>query len=133
MLKTSKLISIRNKKRKMLLVQRKKDPPGVHSFPGGKRKRSESARKAVRRELKQELPEAKCRVGKIFSKSNGTSRKKGVRVEAKDTFFFGKVTGKLTRGKEIRSAAYMVPWHIRFTRSARAQRDKLHASGYLKR
>jgi 8-oxo-dGTP diphosphatase len=117
MTKSSKLLIAR--KKRMLLVRRKKD--GAWTFPGGKRKgRSETARRCLKRELREELPGLRLGKTKVWRKVKGKNPDTGTKMHH-TIFKSARVRGSLTVGdkREIDRVAWRKPGKTRLTASAR--------------
>jgi len=132
MIKAAKLVVAR--KGKVLLVKRRTD--GLWMFPGGRRKRSasESPKRCLRREIKEELPYLKLGPVKLWTKLTGKNQHSG-RSMSDAIFLAEKAKGRLTIGDEdeLVKAEWRRPWGLRLTPTSRQIRDELVASGYLRR
>jgi 8-oxo-dGTP diphosphatase len=95
-------------------------------FPGGRRRSRESAKKCLRREIKEELP--KIKLGRLRLWKELKAKKPRSRRNMNDAIFVTtKASGRLTIGdkQEIDKAAWRKPRGVRLTPTSRYIRDKL--------
>jgi 8-oxo-dGTP diphosphatase len=126
MAKSSKLVAARNGL--VLLVRRKRD--GLWTFPGGKRKRAqESAKRCLRREIREELPGLRLGPARLWRQIKGRNPISGKRMNDA-IFLVTSITGKLAIGDdgEIDRAEWREPFRVRLTPTSRFVRDQLFAS-----
>src|SRR5215475_1549580 len=122
MAKSSKLVVA--KRGRVLLVRCRRD--GLWMFPGGRKRRNESEKRCLRREIKEELPKLKLgrlRLWKAVKAKNKVSGRK-----MSDAIFIAKeARGPLTIGdtKEIDRAVWHKPHRVRLTPTSRYIRNKL--------
>ena len=122
MAKSSKLVA--SKKGRVLLVRRRVDK--LWMFPGGRRRRGETEKECLRREIKEELPKLKLGRLKLWKAVSATNRRSGRKMS--DAIFIAKgAKGRLAIGdkKEIDRAAWQKPRGIRLTATSRYIRDRL--------
>lgn len=122
MAKSSKLVA--SKKGRVLLVRRRGDK--LWMFPGGRRRRGETDKQCLRREIKEELPKLKLGRLKLWKQVNATNRRSG-RKMSDAIFIAAKAGGLLTIGdkREIDRASWRKPRGVRLTPTSRFIRDKL--------
>jgi 8-oxo-dGTP diphosphatase len=122
MAKSSKVVAVR--RNRILLVRRRRDQ--LWMFPGGQKRKRESEKDCLRREINEELPKLKLRRIKLWKEVNKTNRHSGRKMS--DAVFVAKwVSGKLTIGDkhEIDRAAWRKPHGTRLTPTSRYVRDRL--------
>jgi len=130
MIMASKLVAPRGGK--VLLVKRRAD--GLWMFPGGRRKAgaSESSKRCLRREMREELPDLELGPFKRWATLRGENRHSG-RMMSDAVFLAERAKGRLTIGdeQEIVKAEWRRPWGLRLTPTSRHIRDELVEAGYL--
>jgi ADP-ribose pyrophosphatase YjhB (NUDIX family) len=122
MAKSSKLVAAR--KGLVLLVRRRRD--GLWTFPGGRKRGRESARRCLQRELGEELPRLRLGSPRLWRKVKGKNPISGGRMS--DAIFLVRdVDGPLVIGdpREIDRAEWRRPWGLRLTPTSRFIRDQL--------
>jgi 8-oxo-dGTP diphosphatase len=122
MAKSSKLVAAR--RGRVLLVRRRCDR--LWMFPGGRKRRRESAKACLRREIKEELPKLKLGRLRLWKEINSKNRRSGRKMS--DAIFIAeKTSGRLLIGdrREIDRAVWRKPRGIRLTATSRYIRDKL--------
>ena len=122
MAKSSKLVAAR--RGRVLLVRRRRDR--LWMFPGGRKRRRETAKACLRREIKEELP--KLKLGRIRLWKEISSRNPRSGHNMSDAIFIAKKTsGGLSIGdkREIDRAVWRKPSGVRLTATSRHIRDKL--------
>lgn len=122
MAKSSKLVA--RKRGKLLLVRRRSD--GLWAFPGGRKRRGETDRSCLKREIKEELPKLKLGRLQLWKEVKSKNRHSGRKMS--DAIFIAKkVAGRLSVGdkKEITRAEWKSPKGSRLTATSRYIRDKL--------
>jgi ADP-ribose pyrophosphatase YjhB (NUDIX family) len=122
MAKSSKLVA--SKKGRVLLVRRRGDK--LWMFPGGRRRRGETEKECLRREIKEELPKLKLGRLKLWKEVSATNRRSG-RKMSDAIFIANKTAGVLKIGdkREIDRASWRRPRGVRLTPTSRFIRDKL--------
>ena len=122
MAKSSKLVA--SKKGRVLLVRRRVDK--LWMFPGGRRRRGETEKECLRREIKEELPKLKLGRLKLWKAVSATNRRSG-RKMSDAIFITNKPAGMLKIGdkREIDRASWRKPRGIGLTPTSRFIRDKL--------
>jgi 8-oxo-dGTP diphosphatase len=122
MAKSSKLVAA--KRGTVLLVRRRRD--GLWMFPGGRKRRNESDKQCLRREIKEELP--KLKVGRLRLWKEVKTKNKVSGHKMSDAIFIAKeARGQLTIGdtKEIDRAVWRKPHGVHLTPTSRYIRNKL--------
>lgn len=122
MAKSSKLVA--TKHGRVLLVRRRRDR--VWMFPGGRKRRRESEKDCLKREIKEELPELKLGRVSLWTEVKSKTRPFGRKMS--DAIFVAKkVAGRLSIGdkREIDRAGWRKPWGLRLTPTSRYIRDQL--------
>jgi 8-oxo-dGTP diphosphatase len=122
MAKSSKLVA--TKHGRVLLVRRRRDR--IWMFPGGRKRRRESEKDCLKREIREELPELKFGRVRLWKEVKSKTRSSGRRMS--DAIFVArKVAGRLSIGdkREIDRACWRKPWRLRLTPTSRYIRDKL--------
>ena len=121
-MKSSKLVAL--KKGRVLLVRRRGDK--LWMFPGGRRRRGETERQCLRREINEELPKLKLGRIRLWKQVNATNRQSG-RKMSDAIFITNKAGGVLKIGdkQEIDRASWRKPRGVRLTPTSRFIRDKL--------
>lgn len=129
MSKSAKLIAIRRGGRQVLLVRRRKDKRWM--FPGGRRK-NETAKACLKRELREELPGLKLRRLRLWKAFAGKNHYSGRKMS--DAAFIARAKGKVVIGDldEIDKAAWRSPWVRKLTPTSRHIRNELAASRHIK-
>lgn len=122
MTKSSKLVA--SKGGRLLLVRRRRDR--LWMFPGGRRRRGESEKDCLRRELEEELPKLKIRRLRHW-KSVRSENKYSGRKMSDAIFVAEKVSGRLLIGDrhEIDRVSWRKRRAARLTPTSRYIRDKL--------
>ena len=122
MVKSSKLVA--SKKGRVLLVRRRGDK--LWMFPGGRRRRGETEKQCLRREIKEELPKLKLGRLELWKEVSATNRRSG-RKMSDAIFITNKAGGMLKIGdkREIDRAGWRKPRGVRLTPTSRFIRDKL--------
>jgi len=122
MLKSSKLVV--SKGGRVLLVRRRRDK--LWMFPGGRRRRKETAKQCLRREIREELPRLKLGRLKLWRGVKGANRRSGCKM-SDAIFITNKTFGILKIGdkREIDRATWRKPRGVRLTPTSRYVRDKL--------
>jgi len=122
MAKSSKLVA--SKKGRVLLVRRRGDK--LWMFPGGRRRRGETEKECLRREIKEELPKLKLGRLKLWKEVSATNRRSG-RKMSDAIFIANKTAGVLKIGdkREIDRASWRRPRGVRLTPTSRFIRDQL--------
>jgi 8-oxo-dGTP diphosphatase len=126
MAKSSKLVAA--KRGRVLLVRRRRDKRWM--FPGGRRRRRETEKDCLRREIREELPELRLGGLRLWKEVKSRNRKSGRRMS--DAIFVAKkASGRLAIGdkKEIDKATWRKPRGIRLTPTSRYIRDRLFPKG----
>jgi 8-oxo-dGTP diphosphatase len=126
MAKSSKLVAA--KRGRVLLVRRRRDKRWM--FPGGRRRRRETEKDCLRREIREELPELRLGGLRLWKEVKSRNRKSGRRMS--DAIFVAKkASGRLAIGdkKEIDKATWCKPRGIRLTPTSRYIRDRLFPKG----
>ena len=120
--KSSKLVA--SKRGRVLLVRRRRDK--LWMFPGGRKRRRETERQCLRREINEELPELKLGRLTLWKEVTSTNRRSGRRM-SDAIFITNKTTGLLKIGdkRELDRAAWRKPHGVRLTPTSRYIRDKL--------
>ena len=131
-MKAAKLVAVRQNGREVLLVRRCRD--GRWMFPGGKRKRrrNESLRGCLNREIREELPHVRIDACRLWLKLAGRNPFNGRKMS--DAIFVpARVAGRLTIGAkdEIDMVAWCRPWRLALTPTSRFICDLLLEAGYL--
>lgn len=124
MAKSSKLVA--SKKGRVLLVRRRRDR--LWMFPGGRKRRGESERDCLRREIREELPNLKLGHLRLWKEVKRKNRRSGRKMN--DAIYVAvKASGRLKIGdkQEIDKAAWCKPRGRRLTPTSRYIRDKLFA------
>jgi 8-oxo-dGTP diphosphatase len=122
MTKSSKLVAAR--RGKVLLVRRRRD--GRWMFPGGRKRRRESEKECLRREIKEELPKLKLGRLRLWKEVKAKNKISGRKMS--DTIYIANgAKGPLTIGdkKEIDRAVWHKRHDVRLTPTSRYIRDKL--------
>jgi 8-oxo-dGTP diphosphatase len=120
--KSSKLVAAR--KGYVLLVRRRRD--GLWTFPGGRKRPRESAKRCLHREIKEELPALRVEAARLWRHVKGRNPISGRRMNDA-IFVVSKVAGTLEIGdaREIDKAEWREPWGLRLTPTSRFIRDQL--------
>ena len=116
MAKSSKLVAAKGER--VLLVRRKRDR--LWMFPGGRKRRGETEKQCLRREIKEELPKLKLGGLRLWKEVKATDRRSGRKMN--DAIFVArKASGDLKIGdrREIDRAIWRKPRGIRLTRTSR--------------
>jgi 8-oxo-dGTP diphosphatase len=122
MAKSSKLIA--SKRGRVLLVRRRRDK--LWTFPGGRKRRKETDKQCLRREIKEELPNLKLGRLSLWKEVKSTNRRSGRRMS--DAIFLAKKTAGLLKigdKREIDRAIWGKPYGVSLTPTSRYIRDKL--------
>lgn len=122
MANSSKLVAA--KRGRVLLVRRRRDR--IWMFPGGRKRRHESAKDCLRREIKEELPKLKLGRLRLWKEVKSKNRRSGRKMS--DAIFIAKrASGRLSIGDkgEIDRASWRKPRGVRLTATSRYVRDKL--------
>ena len=122
MAKSSKLVAAKGER--VLLVRRKRDR--LWMFPGGRKRRGETEKQCLRREIKEELPKLKLGGLRLWKEVKVTDRRSGRKMN--DAIFVArKASGDLKIGdrREIDRATWRKPRGIRLTPTSRYIRNKL--------
>jgi ADP-ribose pyrophosphatase YjhB (NUDIX family) len=122
MAKSSKLVVA--KRGRVLLVRRRRDR--LWMFPGGRKRRDESEKACLRREIREELPKLKLGRLRLWKEVKARNRRSGQKMN--DAIFIAKkVSGRLAIGdkREIDRAVWRKPQGVRLTATSRYIRDKL--------
>ena len=131
-MKAAKLVAVRRDRGEVLLVRRRRD--GKWMFPGGKRKRrrNESLRRCITREIGEELPEIRMDACRLWLKLAGRNPISGRRM-SDAVFVPSRVAGRLTIGAkdEIDRVAWRSPFGLTMTPTSRFICDLLIEAGYL--
>jgi ADP-ribose pyrophosphatase YjhB (NUDIX family) len=131
--KSAKLVVAAKDGRRVLLVRRRRD--GLWTFPGGKRNgASESLKKCLSREVREELPQLRLRKFHLWKKVGGVNGISGRRMS--DAIYFTRgAKGHLTIGdrREIDKAEWRRPWKLKLTPTSRYILSRLLSEGFLKR
>jgi 8-oxo-dGTP diphosphatase len=95
-------------------------------FPGGRRRRGETEKQCLCREIKEELPKLKFGRLKLWREVNATNRRSG-RKMSDAIFITNKASGLLKIGdkREIDRASWRKPRGIKLTPTSRFIRNKL--------
>jgi 8-oxo-dGTP diphosphatase len=122
MARSSKLVA--SKRGCVLLVRRRRDK--LWMFPGGRKRRKETERQCLRREISEELPKLRVRRLTLWKEVTSTNRLSG-RKMSDAIFITNKAAGMLKIGdkREIDRASWRKPRGIRLTPTSRFIRDKL--------
>ena|ERR1700742_512706 len=122
MARSSKLVA--SKKGRVLLVRRRGDKLWV--FPGGRKRRNETEKQCLRREIKEELPHLKLGRLRLWKQIKATNHRSG-RKMSDAIFITNKAAGMLKIGdkREIDRASWRKPRGIGLTPTSRFIRDKL--------
>lgn len=89
------------KNRKILLVKKRK----TWILPGGKPKKNESDFACLAREVGEELPKTKIKIGKFCGTFVGETPHKNDFIRAK--VYFAKISGNISPGAEINDAKWV--------------------------
>jgi 8-oxo-dGTP diphosphatase len=122
MAKSSKLVA--SKRGRVLLVRRRRDK--LWMFPGGRKRGSESERRCLHREIKEELPGLRLGRLKLWKEVRKKNPRSGRKMN--DAIFMArKASGDLKIGdkREIDRAAWRKPRGLRLTPTSRYIRDRL--------
>jgi ADP-ribose pyrophosphatase YjhB (NUDIX family) len=122
MAKSSKLVAAR--RGLVLLVRRRRD--GLWTFPGGRKRTRESAKRCLHREIGEELPRLRVRSAKLWGHVKGKNPITGRQMNDA-IFVVSEVEGVLEIGdtREIDKAEWREPWGLRLTPTSRFVRDQL--------
>jgi 8-oxo-dGTP diphosphatase len=122
MARSSKLVASKNGR--VLLVRRRRDR--LRMFPGGRKRRGETSKDCLRRELREELPKLKVGRLKLWKKVGAVNGHSGRRM-SDAIFTANKAVGALQIGDkwEIDRAAWRKPYAARLTPTSRYIRNKL--------
>ncbi|HZV05849.1 MAG TPA: NUDIX hydrolase [Gemmataceae bacterium] len=122
MAKSAKLVA--SKRGRCLLVRRRRDKRWM--FPGGRKRRRETDKRCIQREIKEELPKLKLGRLKLWKEVKKKNRHSG-RMMSDAIFVATRVSGELKIGdvREIDRAMWRKPRGIRLTPTSRYIRDKL--------
>jgi 8-oxo-dGTP diphosphatase len=122
MARSSKLVA--SKRGRVLLVRRRRDK--LWMFPGGRKRRNETDKQCLRREIREELPKLKLGRLTLWKAVTSTNRRSGRRM-SDAIFIANKATGPLKIGdkREIDRASWRKPRGVRLTPTSRYIRDKL--------
>jgi 8-oxo-dGTP diphosphatase len=122
MARSSKLVAAKNGR--VLLVRRRRDR--LWMFPGGRKRRGETSKDCLRRELREELPKLKVGRLKLWKKVGSVNGHSGRRM-SDAIFTANKAVGALQIGdtREIDRAAWRKPYGARLTPTSRYIRSKL--------
>src|ERR1700733_13934386 len=120
--RSSKLVA--SKRGRVLLVRRRRDK--LWMFPGGRKRRKETERQCLRREINEELPKLKLGRLTLWKEVTSTNRRSGRRM-SDAIFIANKTAGLLTIGdkREIDRASWRKPRGGNLTPTSRFIRDKL--------
>jgi len=122
MAKSSKLVAAKGER--VLLVRRKRDR--LWMFPGGRKRRGETEKQCLRREIKEELPKLKLGGIRCWKEVKATDRRSGRKMN--DAIFVARqASGDLKIGdrREIDRATWRKPRGMRLTPTSRYIRNKL--------
>jgi 8-oxo-dGTP diphosphatase len=122
MARSSKLVA--SKDGRVLLVRRRRDK--LWMFPGGRKRRKETEKQCLRREIKEELPKLKLGRLTLWKEVTTTNRRSGRRMS--DAIFIAtNAAGLLKIGdkQEIDRAGWCKPHGVRLTPTSRYIRNKL--------
>jgi 8-oxo-dGTP diphosphatase len=123
MAKSSKLVAA--KRGRILLVRRRCD--GLWMFPGGRRRRGETDKECLRREIKEELPKLKLGHLSLWKEVKEKNPRSGRKMS--DAIFIAQhARGRLGIGdkKELERAAWKKPYDdVVLTATSRYIRDRL--------
>jgi 8-oxo-dGTP diphosphatase len=122
MARSSKLVA--SKRGRVLLVRRRRDK--LWMFPGGRKRRNETDKQCLRREIREELPKLKLGRLTLWKEVTSTNRRSG-RKMSDAIFIANRTTGPLKIGdkQEIDRASWRKPHGVRLTPTSRYIRDKL--------
>jgi len=131
--KAARLVVTAGHGQRVLLVRRRRD--GLWALPGGKRNGgSESLKKCLSREIKEELPHLRLRKCHLWKKVRSVNGISGRRMS--DAIYFTRgAKGNLTIGdrREIDKAEWRRPWKLKLTPTSRYILSRLLSEGFLKR
>lgn len=131
-LKSARLVVAAKDGTRVLLVRRRRD--GLWALPGGKRNgASESLKKCLAREIREELPQLRLREFHLWKKVGGVNGISGRRMS--DAIYFTRgAKGRLTIGdrKEIDKAEWRRPLKGKLTPTSRYILTRLLSEGFLK-
>jgi 8-oxo-dGTP diphosphatase len=122
MARSSKLVASKNGR--VLLVRRRRDK--LWMFPGGRKRRKETEKQCLRREITEELPKLKLGRLTLWKRVTTTNRRSGRRM-SDAIFIASKAVGLLKIGDrgEIDRAIWRKPHGVRLTPTSRYIRNKL--------
>ena len=123
MARSSKLVASKNGR--VLLVRRRRDK--LWMFPGGRKRRKETEKQCLRREITEELPKLKLGRLTLWKRVTTTNRRSGRRM-SDAIFIASKAVGLLKIGdrREIDRAIWRKPHGVRLTPTSRYIRNKLY-------